>query len=288
MARKAQPTGGARGAATPSSGKSKEIAEKELKSAASTPGSGGASGQRAATPTKKKIFGGTSRRDLRLELMGEDTPGPGAYLPASTFAKAASSSSSSALNKKGKKAPATTSAFRSTSPQRIIARIVDSPGPGSASPNWTAIDKNITNGAPFLNAKGERFGKTTDWSATSTGDDVGPGAYETHKYATLAMDTAHAVAMGSKQNPGFGIASPQHHLPHEGAIEQDKDLPGPGKYETNKSELKNSSGHTSAFKLPTERKKMQIPENQRHLSKKAGGGKKVKGGKGGSDAVMHV
>ena len=62
--------------------------------------------------------------------------------------------------------------------------------------------------------------------------------------------------MMSRQNPGFGIAGPAHKLPHEQMVEDDKELPGPGKYETNTSRLNLGSGHSSSFKPPTARKKL--------------------------------
>ena len=245
----------------------------------------------------KKPFGGTSKRDLQLELLGENTPGPGSYLPASTFAKAYSSSSSSV--KKGKKPPpVTTSAFRSTSPQRIKARNSDTPGPGAHSPNKAATERNLTNGAPSLCAKGKRFGVDSAFGVSELpgSANAGPGEYETHKYQTLAQDTAHAVSMGSKQNPGFGIASPQHQLPHEQSTDNDRELPGPGKYNTNVSELSRAGGHTSVFKMPTERKKVPVDEppqttggrkSPKGKGKASAGGGKGKGGKTPADAV-HV
>ena len=50
--------------------------------------------------------------------------------------------------------------------------------------------------------------------------------------------------------------------------------------------LGKGGGHTSAFKLPTERKKVPEAQKVQHVSKKRGG-KKDKG-KSGNDAVMHV
>ena len=257
----------------------------------SAPGSG--------SKGKRMSFGGgTSKRDLQLELLGENTPGPGSYLPASTFAKAYNSSSSSP--KKGKKPPpVTTSAFRSTSPQRVKARNSDTPGPGAHSPNKAATERNLTNSAPSLVAKGKRFGVDSAFGVSELpgAANAGPGEYDTHKYQTMATDTAHAVAMGSKQNPGFGIASPQHQLPHEQPIDNDRELPGPGKYNTNVSELSGKGGHTSVFKQPTERKKVPVNEPPQggggraspKGGKKGGGvsGGKVKGGKAAADTV-HV
>ena len=62
-------------------------------------------------PEQKAAFGGASRRQLALELMGQDAsgPGPGAYLPSSTFGKYAKHQS------KASKGPS--SAFRSRSPE---------------------------------------------------------------------------------------------------------------------------------------------------------------------------
>ena len=58
----------------------------------------------------------------------------------------------------------------------------------------------------------------------------------------------------SKQNPGFGIAGPAHELPHEQPVEDNTMYPGPGKYETNTSEIAKANGHGSVFSPPTRRK----------------------------------
>ena len=98
-------------------------------------------------------------------------------------------------------------------------------------------------------------------SVLGSPDNVGPGSYETHKFQTLAQDTAHAVSMGSRQNPGFGIGSPQHHLPHETALNEDEEVPGPGKYSLPdpslylKARTSPNKGPTAAFRMPMARKK---------------------------------
>jgi len=254
---------------------------------------------REQSPRRRKTsFGGTSRREMRLELMGEDTPGPGAYLPASTFARAASSSYSSSYSSsnsklKGRRVPTTTSSFRSTSAQRAGVHNQTVPGPGAHSPNKRAIEKNMTNAAPYMIAKGQRFSGlgSSDWDhAKSEGrPEPGPGAYETHRFSTMAMDTAQAVAMGSRQNPGFGIASAQHQLPHEQAVSQDAEYPGPGKYETNTSEISRADGHKSVFKPPIERKKGFNNQNHRGGGQTKGNSSGRKGrGKPGKAETVHV
>jgi hypothetical protein len=240
----------------------------------------GASG-RAASAGRRRSFGGTSKREMHLELLGEGTPGPGAYAMTSTFGRASSSSSLSLSAKlNGRKPITTTSSFRSTSAQRIRSLNERVPGPGAHTPNMGAIEKNATNSAPHLQALGTRFvaqgdSGVSDW-VHSRKPEPGPGAYETQKYQTMAMDMVAAVAAGSRQNPGFGIASPQHQLPHETAVSNDAELPGPGKYETNKSVVALADGHSSAFKPPTQRKKQHgFRDTSPSVSK--GNGKKGKG-----------
>ena len=232
-------------------------------------------GRGAASPGKKRSsFGGTQKREMRIEMLGEDTPGPGAYLPASTFARAASATSSS---KKGAKV-LTTSSFRSTSLQRPRAINEQVPGPGAHSPNKVATERNLTNSAPHLAAKGLRFAGlgSSDWdhAEVAGGVDPGPGEYETHKYRTIQMDANHAVKMSSKVAKGFGITSLQHDLPWRATVDDDKDLPGPGKYETNTSEISRADGHASVFRKPTERKKGQNDSPKHGVPPNVGGGKK--------------
>merc|ERR1719240_2113839 len=91
----------------------------------------------------------------------------------------------------------------------------------------------------------------------STDEALGPGAYDAHTYNSVQMHVDKEKQMMSRQNPGFGIAGPAHKLPHEQPVEDDKELPGPGKYETNTSEIASANGHSSSFKQPTERPKLR-------------------------------
>jgi len=224
-----------------------------------TPTGGADMAKRAASPGKKKGKGtrpaspflASAPRQMHLEIMGEETPGPGAYLPASTFGKYASSS-----NKQFAKLASPN--FRSSSTQRPRVRNTEFPGPGAHTPNKAATSefKNRTNSAPNLKAKGNRFSHSAvSASESSTPPGMGPGAYDAHKFNSVAMNVAKEVQMMSRQNPGFGIAGPAHKLPHEQPVEDDKELPGPGKYETNTGTVNTGSGHGSSFKPPTARKK---------------------------------
>ena len=78
--------------------------------------------------------------------------------------------------------------------------------------------------------------------------------------------------------PGFGGASPARELPHEESADELREQPGPGAYETNQSEISKANGHASAFKPPTERKKLRnvgvargtLPGSRRRGSQRKG------------------
>lgn len=96
----------------------------------SSTGTGKAS--RKHSPGKKQGTGflANSKREMRIDYLGEATPGPGSYLPASTFGKHDKS-----LSKMSK---VQSSAFRSGSSQRPKSRPSEVPGPGAHSPNHLA------------------------------------------------------------------------------------------------------------------------------------------------------
>ena len=96
----------------------------------SSTGTGKAS--RKHSPGKKQGTGflANSKREMRIDYLGEATPGPGSYLPASTFGKHDKS-----LSKMSK---VQSSAFRSGSSQRPKSRPSEVPGPGAHSPNHMA------------------------------------------------------------------------------------------------------------------------------------------------------
>ncbi len=238
--------------------------------------------------------GGSTKRELRMDLMGEATPGPGSYLPASTFGKHATSKEAQQQRTRP------TSSFKSTSLQRARPPNEHVPGAGAYSPNHGSIEKNSTNPGNSLIAKSQRFGKGgMDLVISSTDDDIGPGAYESHVHGSVAKKIAKNVEMMSRQNPGFGIAGPAHELPHEQTVEDDQDLPGPGKYESASSEVTKANGHASSFKLPVKRSKVP-PDDTWNGSPKggdgAGGGSRRGSGKKGSGsskadaskATIHV
>ena len=166
-------------------------------------------------PAKTASFGATSKREMRHEIMGEGSPGPGSYMPASSFARAASASR--VRSKSGKPAPSSLSSFRSTSLQRPRAQNERVPGPGNYSPTMGSIEKNLTNPGALMSSKSER-GKL--WDASESGK-LGPGEYNSHFHRSLNEAVSRSVSKTSRANPGFGSRSSRK-LPHESAIEDNE------------------------------------------------------------------
>ena len=135
-------------------------------------------------------FGGLGSRDLRLEILGEDTPGPGAYRGlAATLLNA----------HQGRSMPS--AAFRSLSAQRpsFHARHV---GPATLlEPKYHAVEPRVrdTFGA-VMRSRSDRFGARDSTTCAA----VGPLSYDPHH--DLAKKLGEAIygpaAAGRRDAPG--------------------------------------------------------------------------------------
>ena len=186
-------------------------------------------------------FGASSSRDMKLDIMGEDTPGPGSYKSPrkefghELFAKGPSSS------------------FRSSSAQRAKTRQQDTPGAGAYEPNLSAVEPSAANGAAGMRSKASRF-SSKDGGTTDQG--VGPGTYEAHVDGSLAASVAKSVERMSRSNPGFGSRQPARELPYQ---KEQADMPGPGAYDSKSGRDVVVDGHASAFKSGSHR--LQVEED---------------------------
>lgn len=165
---------------------------------------------------KSPAFGGTAKRDARFELTGEGSPGPGSYLPASTFARAASPTGSKSAKARGTQS----SSFRSGSAQRPRALNLHVPGAGAYTPVRTSIEPGARNPGSGLVSKGNRFGDRTCNIAASETEHIGPGEYESQDHRSVKESITKSLKANSRANPGFGRGSSRK-LPHEEALEAD-------------------------------------------------------------------
>lgn len=101
-----------------------------------SPGAPGSPGKGKPKLAKGKPAGflANSKREMQIEYMGESTPGPGSYLPASTFGVHGKPKSS-------KTSKLQSSAFKSASSQRPQPKKEHVPGPGGYSPNHLATSR---------------------------------------------------------------------------------------------------------------------------------------------------
>ena len=155
-----------------------------------------------------KPFMQTSSRELAMQLYGEDSPGPGAYMAAD------------AAKKQYPAVDPNISVFRSGSLQRP-KNDTSVPGSGTYSPNMQSIYANQRDSGAQMRSAGGRFRE--DQSMTEP--IVGPGSYE-QLDGSLYIDAQKSVSKTSKIRPAFGTTSSQNALPF-----LPQDTPGPGSYE---------------------------------------------------------
>ena len=98
-------------------------------------------------------FGGKDKRELAVEIMGESTPGPGAY-NGGEMMRTGKKAALSAFDT-GERMPM--SSFKSKSAQRETAENQNVPGAGAYTPNWKAIEKEPMNPAMQMKGKGKRL-----------------------------------------------------------------------------------------------------------------------------------
>ena len=128
-------------------------------------------------------FGASSARDMKLDIMGEDTPGPGSYRGKQQMSDVAHMPSS---------------AFRSSSAQRAKGKTTDTPGVGSYDPRLASVEPSSSNSGAGMRSKNSRFTN----ERTSTDGGVGPGAYDPRFLnnggrSTTAGTVADRVSLGT-------------------------------------------------------------------------------------------
>lgn len=169
--------------------------------------------------TKPVGFNVTARRAMNEQLVGEGGPGPGAYVPVSSFGKQAAIDSRSKDKHKLRSRPS--SAFSSRSLQR--PKPPTGWVPGAVVFSAAAVEKDTTNPGASMKSKQKRLDPATgseDWAASQTPVAIGPGAYNSHLHKSISERASVSVKSNTRRNPGFGRGAPRR-LPFEDQIEED-------------------------------------------------------------------
>ena len=141
-------------------------------------------------------FGGKEKRELAMDILGEATPGPGAY-NGDVMMRNGKVAALAALDS-GEKMPM--SSFKSKSAQREKSENQHVPGAGAYTPNFTLLQdaRMSQNAGAGMRGKGPRFVGSTKLEKDQSAEP-GPGAYETEilrtggKSALSAMDTGELM-----------------------------------------------------------------------------------------------
>jgi len=149
-------------------------------------------------------FGGTQQRKINIEVMGEGTPGPGAY-SGDKMLRSGKKAALAAMDT-GERMPS--SSFKSQSVQRAKQQNLHVPGPGAYTSNFTAIEKEKLNPANGMKAKGNRFKGADTWERAQA-TEPGPGAYEIEYLRSGAKSSVSAMALSKSKDSdvAFGTES---------------------------------------------------------------------------------
>ena len=138
-------------------------------------------------------FGGKEKREMNLELMGENTPGPGAYNGGDRM-RTGKVAALSAMDS-GEKMPS--SSFHSKTAQREKQQNLHVPGAGAYTPSYTLTQdaRMSANSGAGMRSKGPRF-VGADKLARDQNAEPGPGAYETEILRTGGRSALSAFDTG--------------------------------------------------------------------------------------------
>lgn len=113
-------------------------------------------------------FGAKQNRKMQIDIMGEATPGPGAY-NGDQMMRSGKKANLSAFDT-GERMPS--SSFKSTSAKVAKPPSLQVPGAGAYTPQFSAMEPNKRNPANGMKAKGQRFKGNSSWERAQAVEPV--------------------------------------------------------------------------------------------------------------------